>query len=457
MNFKFFLLVLFVPLAALPQTYSLKGYIKNIDQQQVTIHDFYGGENRKIDSVNVKPDGYFEYQFPAASYSGMYRLRWDSNHFMDILFNHENITFETDARSVVDSLVFFQSVENQLYFDYLKHRNETEYRLELLHPLLNLYPAEDPFYEKITDQYDLINNELKKYVEDLLQMHPETYAAKLINADFTPRPKSSLNEEEHIEFLRTHFFDRIDFFDTTLLFSNIIATKVIQYLSLYQDNRLDKDQLQVEFIKAVSVIMSKTMDSPIVYEFAMDYLITGFNNYGFDKVITYIADNINLEDQCYDSERKAELEKKVESLKKFAVGIKAPDFAATDLNGNQIKLSGISSEYTLLLFWATWCPHCNVLVQELQKLYLEDNRQKFEIVAVSLDDSPKDLQTFLQQGNYNWINIADFKKWKGELVQLYDIFATPTMFLLRKDLTIEAKPMTFNELKNDLFTRNILE
>jgi len=188
----------------------------------------------------------------------------------------------------------------------------------------------------------------------------------------------------------------------------------------------------------------------------MDYLIGGFESYGFEKVITYIADNINLEESCVDDERKAKLENKVESLKKFAIGLKAPDFTATDLKGNQIKLSEIKAENTLLVFWATWCPHCTRLIPDLKKIYLPGNKDKFEIVAVSLDESKSELDTFLKDGGFDWINISDLKKWKGEIVQLYDIYATPTMLLLSKDGTITAKPMTFDEVKNELYKRNVL-
>lgn len=455
MRILFFLI--FLPLLACSQSFTLKGKIAEFPGNKITIHDFYGNENRMIDSVNVSSDGSFTFSFPAWAATGMYRLRWGKNQFMDVIFNAENVEFKTHNLAVIDSLVFSRSIENQLYFDYLKMRNENEFKLELLHPLLSMYPKDDSFYSQITKHYDLINNQLTVYIENVIVENPTTFAAKLIRADFTPRPPAALTEDQHINFLRTHFFDNIDFADTTLLFSNVIANKIIQYLSLYQNNRLDKEQLEVEFIRAVNVIMNKTIVSPTVYEYAMDYLITGFNSYGFDRVITYIADNINLEEQCYDSERKAELEKKVESLKKFAVGMKAPDFEVNDLAGKPVKLSTINSEYTLLVFWATWCPHCNGLVKDLQKIYLPHNRQKLEIITVSLDETPQDIEQFLKDGEYNWINICDYKKWKGDLVQAFDIYATPTMFLLYSDLTIIAKPISYDEVKDELFKRNILK
>ncbi len=457
MRFYGFLFLFLTPFFTCAQSFVLSGRITDATGDKLLIADFYGSENRVIDSVSIDGNGAFSYRFKNNAQIGMYRLRWGGNRFMDIVFNNENITFTTHNNSIVDSLNFTESLENQLYFDYLKKRNDNEYKLELLHPLLGMYPIDDPFFEKIQTHYDKINQDLKTHVDNVTSRYPATFAAKLIKADFTPRPPASLPEEEHINYLRAKFFDNIDFSDSDLLYTGIIANKVIQYLSLYQNNRISKDQLEVEFIKAVNVIMNKTQINPEIYEFAMDYLINGFNSYGFDRVITYIADNINLDDQCFDSERKAELEKKVESLRKFAVGIKAPDFTAVDMSGKKVRLSETGAEYTLLVFWATWCPHCTGLVKELRQLYLPDNKDKLEIITVSLDESEEDLQSFLAGGGYDWINICDFKKWRGDVVQLYDIYATPTIFLLKNDLTIEAKPMNYNEVRNELFKRNVLK
>lgn len=453
---RIILLAFLLPMVAMTQNFSLSGKISGLSGEKISIHGFYGAEGKRIDSVDVKTDGSFTYQFPENAYSGMYRLRWGKNQMMDIIYNRQNIRFTTRAGSVVDSLVFSESAENQLYFDYLQKRNETEFKLELIFPLINMYPKDDPFYQTVTRQYDFVNNEMSDWVVTQTKNNAGKYATKLIKADFTPRPSSALTEEQHVEFLKVHFFDQIDFTDTTLLYSNIISSKTIQYLSLFQNNRLDKDQLQVEFIKAVNMIMEKTKSSPTVYAYVMDYLINGFNSYGFDKVITYIADNIDLEDQCIDEERKVELEKKVESHKKFSPGKKLADFETRDIGGKNVKLSDIDSDYTLLVFWATWCPHCNSLVKDLKKIYLPDNRHKLEIITVSLDESKEELDRFLKEGGYDWINVCDYKKWKGELVQQFDIFATPTMFLISKDLTIEAKPITYSELMDELYKRNIL-
>ena len=438
------------------QEHDLRARIDGLPDATVRISDFYGNENRVVDSVMTDQNGSFRYEFTADTRKGMYRLRFGNNQYMDIIYNHENIRFQTDINALIDSLEFTSSTENQLYFEYLNRRNLMEYKLELLGPVKAYYPQDDPFYDEVEKMFENINNKFETFVNNLVDEHPETFVSRIVQADHTPSPPLDMNQMEAMEYMRAHFFDNIDFSDTSLLYTNVIAGKVMQYLSFYQNNRMTKDQLQVEFIKAVNRIMDETSVNQMVYEYVLDYLLTGFESYGFEKVITYIADNVSFDETCVNSERKAQLEKKVESLKKFAVGKKVPDFTSTDLRGNEITLSEIGSQYTLLVFWATWCPHCTRLLPELETIYFPKTRDKLEIVAVSLDESPEELEGFLAEGDYGWINISDYEKWNGELVQLFDVYATPTTYLLFQDRTILAKPMTFDELKTELFERNIL-
>lgn len=456
MRILFLIICLLTTNILISQSFNLRGQINGLNNESIKISNFFGNEDRVIDSVMTDEKGDFSYTFPADFNAGMYRLRFLNNQFMDVIFNDEDIRFKTNRIALIDSLEFIESLENQLYFEYLNRRNMMDYKLELLGPVKAYYPQDDPFYDQVYDKFKSINQEFDDFVNDLVEDHQDTWVSRLIKSDYTPSPPLDMDQAEAMQYMRAHFFDNVDFSDTSLLYSNVFSGKVMQYLSFYQNNRMTKDQLQVEFIKAVNTIMDVTSVNHDVYNYVLDYLITGFESYGFEKVITYIADNISFEETCVNSERKAQLEKKVESLKKFSVGKKVPDFTATDLDGREITLSEMGSQYTLLVFWATWCPHCTSLIPELQQIYFPESNDKLEIVAVSLDDSREELEGFLAQGDYGWINISDFKKWNGDIVQKYDVYATPTMYLAFQDRTILAKPMTFGELKTELFERNIL-
>ncbi|NCU37025.1 redoxin domain-containing protein [Candidatus Falkowbacteria bacterium] len=452
-----FLMIILLPAFLLAQQATITGTIAGLADATIKITDFYGNENRLIDSVKTNAAGRFSFSFSQQQPTGLYRLRWNERDYLDIIFDRQPVVFKTDAGALIDSLEFIKSVQNQLYYQYLNLRNMTQFKLELIEPVLKYYPADSSgFYNAVRKEHEAVLQQLPELVASIRNNYPQNFATRLIVADYVPPTAESLPPEDQLQYLRAHFFDHVNFEDTSLLYSNIISNKILQYLSLYQNNRLGKDQLQVEFIKAVDRIMAVTSVNQLMYEYALDFLIRGFESYGFDKVNNYIADHISFDDACVNSERKAALEKKVERFKKFAIGEKAPDFTATALDGKKITLSEMKSGYTLLLFWATWCAHCPQLVRDIATIYEPAHNKGLEIIAISLDDDPKKLQTFLSEGNYPWIQIADYQKWQGPLVQQYDVYATPTMLLLFSDQTILARPVNFSELKNVLFERNIL-
>ena len=68
-------------------------------------------------------------------------------------------------------------------------------------------------------------------------------------------------------------------------------------------------------------------------------------------------------------------------------------------------------------------------------------------VVISLDTDNDAWQKCVKQnGLFTWLNCSETKGWNGDVPQQYNVYATPTMFLLDKDKKIIARPETPNEL-----------
>jgi peroxiredoxin len=210
---------------------------------------------------------------------------------------------------------------------------------------------------------------------------------------------------------------------------------------------MTKEEMENGLLVGVDTILDKAMADQQVYEFVIDFLIDGFQAVGFERGLEYVAEKNQLEQFCENTERKAELEDKMELIKKLAIGKTAPDFTTTDLNGKKITLSEIQSKRIVLVFWASWCPHCDEMLPELKKYYDPLNTAELEIIAVSVDKERADVQSAIDAGSYNWINIAELKGWDGPVVLEYGIAATPTIFILDENKKIIGKPGNKFELK----------
>ena len=68
-------------------------------------------------------------------------------------------------------------------------------------------------------------------------------------------------------------------------------------------------------------------------------------------------------------------------------GQPVPHFEVTTLDGHAINSASLKGEVTLVHFWATWCTPCLEEMPALDKFYSEHQKDGFEVIAVSVDDS----------------------------------------------------------------------
>jgi len=82
-------------------------------------------------------------------------------------------------------------------------------------------------------------------------------------------------------------------------------------------------------------------------------------------------------------------------------GTEATDFIVEDIDGIKHKLSDYRGRNLVVVFWATWCPACNLEIPhliELRKMLSED---KLGILAIS-NEQPEHLKAFAASKNINY-------------------------------------------------------
>jgi len=67
-----------------------------------------------------------------------------------------------------------------------------------------------------------------------------------------------------------------------------------------------------------------------------------------------------------------------------------------------------------------------------------------EVILVSLDETVQEFESFAS--GFPFISVTDFQKWDSPIVKNYHIFATPTMYLLNKDLEIILRPNSVQQM-----------
>ncbi len=434
-------------MAAFAQQYTIEGKFTGIPDKNVYLIEYHEGNQQIVDTAKTDQQGAFSFTLSNAK-PGMYVVYVSPQNMLELVFNNENISFETTGSTTQDDIHFLTSKENKIYYDYIYVKINNQNKLNLLRPTIRNYPKEDPFYSVMVKQYDSLVNQIANTVKVATINDSDKLATRFIRSDWPVIPPAGLSQEEETDYLKRHFLDHVDFYDTALINSSILSSRLVGYLQLYQNKNMTKEEAEEAMKPAVDTILEKATLNGEVYGYVLDYLVGGFETVGFDKLLIYL-DNANAaENICEDSTRKV-VQNKLDLAKKLAYGAIAPKIATDDIYGKSFDLYKLNAKKTVLVFWASWCPHCTATLPELNKLYNE-NRDKFEVVAVSVDDDIKALKRSVEDQDYNWINIAEGLGWDGKIPLEYGITGTPTFFVLDKDKKIISKPRNMSELKQAL-------
>jgi peroxiredoxin len=435
---------------------TIRGEIRNTAGKKLFFYSVYGERTTLRDSAVADPAGNVIFPIPAGTLPGLYRISLTKDNYLNLILNHEDVRFVTSGESLSDSVRILASRENQAYYYYRHLDRMSQAKLEILVPVLDYYPEKDAFYSSVAAEFESIQKRQAKVVDSLAGLLPDSYAVRIFRLQQAPFIPASMSKDERMNWLKIHFLDQVNFKDTLLLNSDAWVNKAVSFLSLYSNNRLSQKQLEAEFIKAVTVILSAASVNADVYKFLLDYFVGGFDKYHFDNVITYIADNFQDPFSCEDQARKTTLQKKLENFKKIAVGKTAPDIEVPDMKGKPVKLSSISSEYTLLIFWSSECGHCVQMMPRVKQIYDKQKPKRMEIMTVSLDTSKTAWTKFIREEKLDWLNTSELKGFNSVSTDVYNIYATPTMFLLDREKKIIAKPVSYRELEDALRENKLL-
>jgi thiol-disulfide isomerase/thioredoxin len=405
-----------------------------------------------IAAIEIDSSGRFRINAPKDLNPGVYRLQYgqtEPNDYVDVILDGKEteIEFSLDCNEPIEIRIpkFTKSNENKNWYNYQVARQKSLQKIQVLQQFLTQYPnTEDKIVAQIESTFQQEKNTYYQQEALFLKQNSQTWASKMVAN--RPYPFTNPKDDWRLQAfeIKEHYWDKIATTVPELVNSPLYTEHILEYLRYYMnpDLKFSEEEMNEGFIKSVDIIIQKFSGSDATKKFAIQYLQLGFKELGNEKVLQYIDEKYKETiEQCQDETDKAAFDKRVQGYATIKVGNKAPDITFTTLDFN---LHALAAERIIVVFWASWCPHCMEELPKLNEWAVANPLTK--VVAISLDEDKASYETAIKKFPA-LVHDTDLKKWEGKAVTDYFVYGTPTFILLDKDKKILGKHTSLDQLK----------
>ena len=416
---------------------SIKGKFKVAKQagKQLNLFRTEGNYEYIVDSTKIKADGSFYFsnkKYPLGYYK--MSLVNDKNKIEVILNPKESIVDVEFSQPFLErGINVLSSLENKVYWEYKRKELVVKKRKKSLQKQRGQFKSQgnDIKVNEITNELEKTEKELYDFTQELIDKYPNTFFSQAKQASKTSNDTK-----------KETYFDDLDFNNESFIRTTVFATRFSHYIIKHSGHT------EVGYYNAVDVIMKKSKVNEKVFEFALYNLLDGFYASGLEDVATYIMEEYFYGEACGEIEINDLLKQKAQLIKNLQIGNTPPDFTIKSNYGSDINLKNTcaNNKYTVVMFWASHCGHCMQELPGFVKVYNQYKPKGFEIIGIALDVSVNKWKSTIQDNNFNWINVSQFKNYKSQVCIDYKINKTPSFFVLDRQMKIVDKPKGTKEL-----------
>lgn len=251
-----------------------------------------------------------------------------------------------------------------------------------------------------------------------------------------------LSDEQKIEYLREHYWDKFDFADTTFI-NHIDSTKMLTAFAVYAYGYVH-DSLAYKYMPR---LMQHASTSKRMYTYflmlAEEVLHDPNSPMRNDEKYIPILESAVQSDWLDEYERMP-YEYDLEMARQNRIGRVANDFTFTLASGRTGKMRNIKADYTLIFISNPGCPMCRDIKDQiiaspmLQELI---ERKELKVLVLYPDADLEAWREHLEDYPSSWINSYDAEQ-RIEKERLYDLKAIPALYLLDKQKRVLAKDCT---------------
>jgi thiol-disulfide isomerase/thioredoxin len=455
------------------QGYTIRVQYKPVANSFLYLGYYYGDKKYVQDSAQILPDGTAQFKGEKPLTGGLYIIVDEKkSRFFDLLIDKEQ-TFQLFIDTAAFAIASISGSSDNGYLEAYKKAttrffgNFQQWQTELA----SSKTKKDSI--AIQQQMNEAANQSQLWRDSFVTKHPETYLALLFR--LMKEPKYELKGKSKQDTVSAWFQYKQQYWadvspaDERLLRTPMFEQRLNRYFETVVYRQPDSIKAEVDRF----IIYSRTNTTMFRYfinKFTNEYMNPKYM--GLDVVFLHIFEKYYLTNQVtwLEPKDKELVYNRAYSLMGNIVGEPAAELNMLDTLDRKVNLYNIIAPYTLLVFWDHDCSHCREMVPVIDSLY-KNNWQKLGMKLIGvLVDTVRSEKVKLPEVKKHWMNYITEHKLTGWMHwyqsfeareqerlnsipgfrQTYDIYQTPTLYLLDKNKRIVAKKITAEQVNDFL-------
>ncbi len=357
------------------------------------------------------------------SYEGMLRVYFpEANISTSFISENKDVDMLFSIKNNKIDQVDYKDEANLFFQNHQDKQKKKEQILPALYQIQSFYKENTPFgvalKNEINNLYTYSSDDISKY--NFISYYNNTYNKFLLeSAEKTP-PKN----EEIVSFLNSS--------NQLLETSSLLKPILMVFLT-----NSSKSNLGEEVDKLLKTVDIETPRGQTI----LSELIEIFNVYNIkDLKEKYLTEAKGL--KCTINDR---LSGTLKSNLNNKVGSVIPNYKFISASNTKVKsLHDVKADKKIIIIWSSTCPHCEKEISEMFTNYNKIKSKNIEIVGFSLDTDSKVYHEKVKL--LPWINDTELKGWYSSYVELFNVQATPTFYVVDGKNKIISNPDNFSEI-----------
>ena len=436
------------PLLAEDGGHKITVEIENYDQTEAYLASYISDTPYILDTVAMK-DGVVVFSGEEHLEPGVYLIVLPpDNKFIQIFVDHNNQNFTLKANyAKLDEQAFSVtgSPANQLFYEYVNFLSKKGPEARDLQEQIKAAEGAGKSTDKLQNKLQDVNISVRNYQAELVKNNPDSPVATWVSFGFEvdipefEGPESEVQFQRYI-FRKTHFFDNVNFTDSSLYRNPMLPKKINYYLNQLTPATPDSIIISLDYILNKVKPVQKTFRF-YLSQFLNQYAEEAQTKIGMDAVYVHLVDNYYARGMApwVKEETLDKIKLEAQRRRPTLIGRRAMNVEMRKEDGSKISLYDIESKYTVLYFWRYDCSHCKKSTPHVVEFYNKFKDKGVKVMGTCVKLKEKDMEECWkyvhEKEMEDWINVVD----PGNLSKFtakYDTRITPRIFILDKDKKI---------------------